>query len=142
MTSKLDVVKAWLDVPPGDVEGEAAYLSDDFQWVDEDGKALMDKEAWIGMSQMLLASLKDWDYVVSDVRQAGDDVIMTGHFEGTHTADLDMSPMGMGVIPASGRKIVWPEQSAKVIVKDGKIVRLEPHGESTGIEGFVAPLMG
>ena len=140
MTSKLDVVKAWTDVPSGDLEAEAAYLSDGFQFVDQGGNVVMNKEAWVGMGQLLLASFENWDYVVTDLRQEGDFVIMTGHFQGKHTADLDLSAMGMGVIPASGKEFVWPDESTKVMVEGDKIVRLEPYGDSGGMETFLAGL--
>jgi hypothetical protein len=140
MTSKLDVAKAWTEVPSGDFEAEAAYLSDDFQFVDKDDNVLMNKETWIGMGQLLLASFENWDYVVTDLRQEGDFVIMTGHFQGKHTADLDLSAMGIGVIPASGKEIVWPDESSKITIEGDKIVRLEPHGDSGGMETFLAGL--
>ena len=140
MTSKLDVVKAWRAVPSADIEAGAAYLSDDFQNVDLDGNVLMNKEGYIGMGHMLRASLPDFDFVDSDLREEGDFVIMTGHFEGTHKADLDLSAMGVGVIPASGNKIVWPEVSVKITVEGDKIAREEPYGESGGMEAFLAPL--
>jgi hypothetical protein len=85
-------------------------------------------------------SLEDYDYVVSDIREEGDEVILTGHFEGTHTADLDLSALGLGVIPASGKRIVWPEWSNKVTVEGDKIARMQPHGEGGGIEAFLAAL--
>ena len=140
MTSKLDVVKAWTDVPSGDLEAEADYLSDGFQFVDQGGNVVMNKEAWVGMGQLLLASFENWDYVVTDLRQEGDFVIMTGHFQGKHTADLDLSAMGMGVIPASGKEFVWPDESTKVMVEGDKIVRLETYGDSGGMETFLAVL--
>ena len=65
---------------------------------------------------------------------------MTGHFEGTHKADLDLSAIGAGVIPASGKRIVWPDESTKVMVEGDKIVRLEPYGDSGGMETFLAGL--
>ena len=103
MTSKLDVVKAYNDTE--DFNASRAYLSDDFQSLDKDGKVVMNKEAYIGMGHMLPASLPDFRFVRSDLRQEGDYVIMTGHFQGTHKADLDLSVMGLGVIPASGKEI-------------------------------------
>jgi|GEM_PF-2728094 hypothetical protein len=65
---------------------------------------------------------------------------MTGHFEGTHKADLDLSAIGAGVIPASGKKIVWPEVSVKITVEGDQIVREEAYGEGGGMEAFLAPL--
>ena len=65
---------------------------------------------------------------------------MTSHFQGKHTTDLDLSAMGMGVIPASGKEIVWPNESTKVMVKGDQIVREEAYGEGGGMEAFLAPL--
>ena len=138
MPSKLDVVKAYNDTE--DLNASRAYLSDDFQSVDKDGKVVMNKEAYIGMGHMLLASLPDFRFVRSDLRQEGDYVIMTGHFQGTHKADLDLSAMGLGVIPASGKEIVWPEVSVKFTVEGGKIVREEPYGELDGMKAFLMGL--
>jgi predicted ester cyclase len=138
MTNKLDVVKAYNDTE--DLNASRAYLSDDFQSVDKDGKVVMNKEAYIGMGHMLLASLPDFRFVRSDLRQEGDYVIMTGHFQGTHKADLDLSAMGLGVIPASGKEIVWPEVSVKFTVEGGKIVREEPYGELDGMKAFLMGL--
>ena len=115
MTSKLDVVKAWLAQPISDNEARMAYIAEDFQNV-------------------------DYDYKASEVREEGDAVIMTGHFEGTHTADIDLSLLGAGVVPASGKKIVWPEWSTKITVGQAKITRMEPYGEGGGMEAFLAPL--
>jgi predicted ester cyclase len=145
MTSNLDVVKAfleraWEDVPSSLVEASQDTLSDDFQSVDSDGNPVMNKEAYIGAGQMMAASLEGFKWVLSDLRQEGDDVIMTGHFEGTHTRDIDLSAFGAGVIPASGKKVVWPETSVRWVVEDDKIMREEALDESSGIEAFLAPL--
>ena len=138
MTSKLDVVKAWNE--SGDMEESLAYLSDDFQNVDQDGNVLMDKEGYAGLGHMLFASFTGFEFVRSDLHEEGNAVIMSGHFEGTHTSDLDLSAMGVGVIPASGKKIVWPEARVKITVEGDKIVREEPYGDSGGMEAFLAPL--
>ncbi len=140
MTKNIDVVKAWLAEPISDEEARMSYIAEDFQSLNRDGTVLMDKAAWAGMGDMLLASFEGYDYKVSEVREEGDAVIMTGHFEGTHTADLDLSALGAGVIPASGKKIVWPEWSNKVTVAGDQIARMEPYGEGGGIEAFLAAL--
>ena len=140
MTSKLEVVKAWTDLPAGDIEASAAYLSEDFQSLDKDGNVEMNKEAWVGMGHILLAAFTDYDWVRTGIREEGDFVIMSGRFEGTFTGDLDLSAMGMGVIPASGKEIDWQEASSKITVEGDKIVRLEQYGDSGGLETFFAAL--
>ena len=100
----------------------------------------MNRESWQNIFQMLLASFKDWDYVNTNLRAEGDAVIMSGHFVGTFTDDLDLSAMGIGVIPASGKEIVWDEAANKVTVENGKIAKMEPYGHSGGFGPFLKAL--
>jgi predicted ester cyclase len=145
MGSKLDVYKAfydasWADPPSSNVEAIETYLSDNFQNLDKDGTVLMDKEAYTGIVQLLFTAFTDFNHVRSDLREEGDNVIVSGHFEGTHTGDLDLSAMGMGVVPASGKKIVWPEASAEFKIDGDKIVSIKPYGDSGGMESFLEAL--
>ncbi len=69
----------------------------------------MDKQAYIGTAHQFVSAFTDFKWVLSDLREEGGSVIMSGHFEGKHTGDFDLSALGLGVIPASGKMIVWPE---------------------------------
>lgn len=145
MSNILDVVReyieaAWINPPSSVMEAEATYLSDDFQNLDNDGNVLMDKETYIGMGHLLFAAFKDFKWLHSDLRQEGDSIIMSGHFEGTHTGDLDLSAVGVGVIPASGKMIVWPKSSVEIKVDGDKIVSMNPSGDSRGVEDFLTVL--
>ena len=146
MSNNLEVVRAyleaaWKDVPVSLAEAADIYLADSFQSFDAAGHPQMNKEAYVGAGQMMALALEDFRWVLSDLRQEGDDVLMTGHFEGRHTSDLDLSALGAGVIPASGRMIVWPDANLKWVVQDRKIVREESLDESGGMETFLAALM-
>jgi hypothetical protein len=145
MSSKLDVYRAyyeasWANPPSSFLEADSTYLSDDFKSLDKDGNLVMSREMYTGMGHLLATAFKDLKYVLSDLHEVEDGVIVTGHFEGIHTGDLDLSAMGLGVIPASGKKIVWPESSNKFKIAGEKIVGMEAYGESGGIESFLAPL--
>ena len=118
MTSNIDLVKefiekGWSNPPASVIEANMTYLSDDFGSLDKNGNVQMDKAARIGMVQMLMVAFKDMRWVLKDLRAEGDSVIMTGHFQGTHTGEVDLSAMGIGVVPASGKWIVWPETSVE-----------------------------
>lgn len=146
-SSAIDVVKGYQEALWGDpqsetrVETASEMIADDFQLLDEDGNVVMDKATLFAMGELMAGAFDDFEYVSTDFTDSGDDtVLMSGHFEGTHTRDLDLSAMGLGVIPASGKKIVWPDSTVKWTVKDDKIVRSEPAGGSTGMKGFLAPL--
>jgi predicted ester cyclase len=145
MGSKAEVVRAYHDVvysnpPASATEANETYLSDDFKVLDQDGNVVMDKAAYAGMNQLIFSAFKDYKAVYSDLREEGDGVILSYHFEGTHTGDLDLSAMGLGVIPASGKKIIWPEASSVFMVEGDKIVGIKPYEDSGGIEDFLAPL--
>ena len=111
---------------PDELDALTGYLSDDFQNFDKDGNVALTKEGILSMGRMMQASFTEYGFVLSDLREEDDFVIMSGHFEGTHTADLDLSAMGLGILPASGKKIVWPDASAKLTFAGDKIIRLEP----------------
>jgi predicted ester cyclase len=141
MTSKLDVVKEWIDASKANItEANETYLSDDFQSLDKDGNVVMDKQGYLAKNHTMLAALPDVKWVPAEFREEGDSVIMSGHFEGTFTNDLDLSEMGIGVIRASGKKIVWPQMSVKYQVEGDKIVKEIPYGDVSGFEDFLAPL--
>ena len=143
MSSNLDFLRAYIDAvganpAAGFMEEAETYLSDDFQNLGKDGNVLMDKAGYLGLGQLLLAAFKDLKFVYSDLREEGEDVIVSSHFEGTFTGALDLSAMGMGVIPASGKKIVWPDSDSKWKVEGDKIVSIQ---EITGgTELFLAQL--
>ena len=146
MISKMDFYKkyfeeTWANPPASMVAANNKYLSDDFKNYDKDGKVLMDKKTYVGMAMLLAAAFKDIKGVYSSVREEGDNVIVTYHFEGTHTGPLDLSAMGLGVIPPSGKKIVWPDDMAAFEIRGDKIVSIRPYGPSgSGMEGFLEPL--
>jgi len=142
MSRKLDVVREYATSigVGGNIEVVTDYVSDDFQNFDKDGSFVMNKEMLLAGMRTLGQAFTDYGFVLKDVREEGDFVIMTGHFEGTHTADLDMSAMGVGIIPASGKKIVWPEASAKITVEGDKIIRMEPYAGAAGMQAWLAAL--
>lgn len=145
MSSKLDLYNeyikaAWANPPSSIAEANMTYLSDDYKNYDKDGNVVSDKAAYIGMIQLLTSAFPDFKTVYSDIREEGDSIIVRYHFEGTHMDDLDLSAMGMGVIPASGKKIVWPEDTTAFKIQGNMIVSNRPYGDSTGIESFLSAL--
>ena len=145
MTSKLDVVQtyldqAWANPPSSLAEISMRDYSDDFQYLDIDGNVVADKAGYIGMGQMMFSAFDGFHWVLKELREEEGGVVMTGHFEGTHTGDLDLTAIGAGVIPASGKKVVFPEASVKFEVSGNKIDSLAEYGGAAGFEAFVAAL--
>ena len=138
--NKVDIVREAfnLDNP----ELRASHLADDFQATDSLGGLPNSKEVWLGMGQMLRASFPDMEYVITHIHEEGDGVHVAGHFAGTFTSDLDMSPMGMGVISATGKKVMWPDSTRQVSFDGDKISRLHSPdtGPDAGVGGFLKAL--
>jgi hypothetical protein len=132
MNRKTDVVRmweeeSWRNPPSSFVNANEIYLSDNFQSLDKDGNVMGDKTGMNAMSQILYDSISGFKGVVHDLQEEEDgSVTMTFHFEGTHTGDFDLSAMGLGVIPASGKSFVTPESKTRFIVKDGQIMSSQP----------------
>lgn len=144
MNSKMEVANAWaVAFAPdagGDIDAIANLLSDDFQNLDQDGNVVLTKDGFLNLGRMMHAAFTDYGFVVSKLSEEGDYVIITGHNEGVHTADLDLSAMDLGILPASGKKIVWPEASAKLTIVGDKVKRLEPHAGPAGLKAFLSAL--
>jgi predicted ester cyclase len=143
MTSKVDVIRkwheeSWANPPSSTVEAAEKFFSDDFQGLDKDGNVMTDKEAMVGMNHLLFKAFNDFKGVVHDISEEGDSVILTFHFEGTHTGDFDLSAMGMGVIPASGKRVVTPASKTRFMVEGDQIVRSQPI--SGGFESLLASI--
>jgi hypothetical protein len=142
MNSKMEVANAWAAAvaPDGDLEAAANLLSDDFQNLDQDGNVALTKDGILNLGRMMHTAFTDYGYVTTRLSEEGSYVIITGHNEGVHTSDLDLSAMGLGILPASGKKIVWPEASAKLTIAGDKIKRLEPYAGPAGLKAFLSAL--
>ena len=92
---------------------------------------------WDSMMARAFTGMK---YVVASTKEEGDRVFVTGHIEGKHTGDLDLSAAGLGVVPASGKQIVFPEATEAWTIKGNQIASIQEIGENSGMAGFLAAL--
>lgn len=138
-----DVVSAWnkasmVNPPASMIEADQKYLSEDFQNIDMDGKVVADKKAYSALAPLMNNAFPDLNYVWEDHQEEGNAVVAKFHWEGTFTHDLDLSAIGLGVIKATGKKLVWPQFQAKFSTKNDQITSIEEiHG---GLGLFLAPL--
>jgi hypothetical protein len=126
----------------GDGPEPGFYLSDDFQWTDELGNPPMDKGSFRAMAQPLQSAVPDLSIVIEDIREDGDDVVVTSHYVGTFTNDLDLSAVGMGIVPATGKALVLPSQRDRVSFDGDKISEIHnlETGPDAGMAGFIKAL--
>ena len=137
--NKIELVKSAFNIKDPDRESR---LSDDFQWTDELGSPAIDKSSWLAMGQLIESAIPDLSYVIEDIREEGDSVMVTSHSAGTFINDLDLSSMGMGAIPATGKEVVFPSQRDRVSLDGDKISEFHnlETGPDAGIGGFLKAL--
>ncbi len=129
MSSKTDVVqkwheKSWSNPPSSLIEANEIFLSDSFQATDKDGKPTLNKAGMSAMVQIFSHAFESFRGVVHDLQEEQDGTVtMTFHFEGRHIGDLDLSAMGLGVIPATGIEFLTPESKTIFTVEGDQIVR-------------------
>jgi hypothetical protein len=131
MTSKVDVVRAYHEEaysnpPTSIIEANEKYIADDFQGLDKEGNVTTNKAAFLGMTKLLINAFEDFRGVVHNLREEEGNVRLTFHLEGTQTGDFDLSAMGLGVIPASGKRIETGESETIFMVEGDQIVGTRP----------------
>jgi len=144
MNRKMEVAKAYVAVIAPDrefnIDDIANLLTDDFQNLDQDGNVALTKDGFLNLFRTMNAAFTHVGFAVTEMYEEGDYIIIRGHNEGVHTADLDLSAMGLGILPASGKKIVWSDASAKLTIAGDKVKRLEPHSGAAGLKAYLSAL--
>lgn len=124
----------------GDREACLACLSDDFTFSGPVPKPLNAHE-WIGTAAGMLAGLPDINYNMKIVGVDGEKATVSSQLAGTHTADLDLSKMGLGLFPATGKSFSNPEEQGVMTVANGKITSYDiTPVEGGGLMGILTQL--
>lgn len=132
--------RVWQLIEAKDTASAAELLTDDFTFSGPVPEPISGAE-WLGMHDKLNAAFPDWKFNISDVHEHGDVVHITAQITGTHTGDLDLSPMGMPTVPATGNAVQLPQEELDVAVVGDKIASIsgEPvHGG--GVMGILEQL--
>jgi predicted ester cyclase len=134
--NRIELVKTAFDL---NNPNRYSYLSDDFQWTDELGSPPMNRRTWLAMGDLMESAFPDISLIIEDIREEGDGVVVTSHFRGTFRNDLDLSPVGMGVVPATGKAVDFPSGTDLVSFDNGKISELHNRdaGPDAGMAGFL-----
>jgi predicted ester cyclase len=124
----------------GDIDAVAGHLSDDFQFIGPTPEPV-GKAQYIGLTKTMAAAFPDINYNARTVSAEGDVIKTTSQLTGTHTEDLDLTPMGMGVIPATGKSFSNPTEEGEMKVEGGKVVSWAiERTEGGGLVGILAQL--
>lgn len=120
MDSKATVQSLMDSVQKGDFEKAKSLLSDDFQFSGPVPEPI-NGDAWMGISMNLKKAFPDLNYQFNIESMDGDTANISAELKGTHSGNLDLTPMGMGVIPATNKSFAAAHELGKVIVQDGKV---------------------
>jgi predicted ester cyclase len=137
--NKIELVKTAYDLNNPE---QYSYYADDFLYTDAQGGPPQDRDTWLSMGKLMRSAFPDLSLVIDDIREEGDDVVVTGHFAGTFTNDFDVSPLGMGVVPATGKAYDFPPATNRVSFDGDKIAKMYglDAGPDAGIAGFAKTL--
>jgi predicted ester cyclase len=137
--NKVELVKwAWdMDNPD-----QYSHHSDDFQVTLAPGGPPMDLDSWLAMEKTFRSAFPDGSVVMEDIREEGDDVVITHHLSGTFTNDFDLSTMGLGVVPATGKVVNFPSTTERVSFDGDEISRADilDTGPDVGVAGVLKAL--
>jgi len=124
-------------IQKADFEKARSLLTDDFVFSGPIPEPINGAE-WLGVSANLKAAFPDLDYQFRVEGANGNVVNIVAKLKGTHKGSLDLSNMGLGVIPATNKSFVAAQEHGKVTVQGDKISALA--NEPTEGAGLIAIL--
>jgi predicted ester cyclase len=120
-----DVAEAFLAaVDTLDLDAAAPYCTDDFLYIGPLPEPAS-LERWRKMATRMKAGFPDWHFSPQIDSVEGDTVYVTVQVTGTNTGDLDLSPVGGPLIPATGRSIQLDESTGSVVVSGDRVSKFE-----------------
>jgi predicted ester cyclase len=137
-----DVAEAFLAaVDTLDLDAAAPYCTDDFLYSGPLPEPVS-LDRWRGMASRMKAGFPDWHFNPQIDSVEGDTVYVTVQVMGTNTGDLDLSPVGVPFIPATGRSIQLPESTGRVVVSGDQVssFALDVTPGTAGVFAIVAQL--
>ena len=99
------------------------------------------KYVWMRLTRNLKKAFPNLDYHFHVDGLDGDVVKISEELKGTHSGVLDLSPVGLGVTPATNKSFATPREHVKVTIKDSKVASwvVEPI-EGGGLVGILGQL--
>jgi SnoaL-like polyketide cyclase len=117
-----EIVQALLDsVQRGDFEKAKSLLSSDYQFSGPIPEPI-NAETWLGITKNLKKAFPDLDYRFHVDGVEGEITKVSAELKGTHRGTLDLSPIGLGVTPATNKSFATPREHGTVTCKGDKVV--------------------
>ena len=142
MQTDMEIVRSfYIALDSGNLEKAGQLLSDDFKQFGI-APGWLGKQEALNMLSLLKAALPDLSHAISNIRSEGGVVMLTAQAGGRHTGPLDLPNLGIGVgiIPASGRMLIFPPDQYEFTVANGKITserNVTPITPNSGVDGFL-----
>ena len=139
-----EIVQALFDsVQRGDFQKARFLVSNDCQFRDGSAEPIR-CEAWMSINKNLKKAFPDLDYHFHVHRVDGLDggvVKISAELKGTHSGVLDLSPVGLGVTPATDKSFAAPREHFRVTIRDSKVAAwvAEPSAGG-GLQGILFQL--
>jgi predicted ester cyclase len=124
MDTKTTVQSLMEAIQMGNFEKAKSYLSSDFQFSGPVPEPIS-ADAWMGMSASLKAAFPNLNYHFMVESVDGESVHISAELSGTHSGELDLTSMHMGVIPPTGKSFKAAHEHGKATLRDGKITSWE-----------------
>lgn len=139
--SVAQTVQAFIDAfQAGDFDTAKSMLSDDFQFSGPVPEP-MNGQQWMGIASIMKAAFPDINYNLNVLGAKGNKVRISTQLTGTHTGDFDLSMMGMGVIPATGKAFSNATEEGELTVIEGKLTSWNsPPTEGAGLPAMLAQI--
>ena len=136
-----EIVQALLDsVQRGDFEKARSLLSNDYQFSGPVPEPI-NAETWLGINKNLKKAFPNLDYHFHVDGVEGDVTKISAELRGTHSGLLDLSPLGLGVTPATNKSFAIPREYGRVTCKGDKVVSwVVDRIEGGGLMGILGQL--
>jgi hypothetical protein len=140
MDTKATVQSLMDAVQMGDFEKAKSYLSSDFKFSGAVPEPIS-ADAWMGMSASLKAAFPNLNYNFKVESVDGETAHISAELSGTHSGELDLTSMDMGVISTTGKSFKAAHEHGKAMLRDGKITSwaMEPT-EGAGLMAILGQL--
>ena len=123
-----------------DVEKCKTYLAEGFNFSGPTPQPVS-ADGWMGIVVGMGGAFPDLNYNLKIVGVQDNKVMTSTQLTGTHTGDWDMTAMGMGVIPATGKTFSNPKEDGMMTVENGKITSYFINAkEDSGVPGILKQL--
>lgn len=98
-------------------------------------------DQWMGIIMGMRAAFPDLNYNIKITGYEDNKVMTTTQLTGTHSKDWDLTAMGIGLIPATGKAFSNPKEEGLMTIENGKISSYFINSkEESGIPGILKKL--